>query len=336
MTLPRTAADVLRDHVLSEIECIDRMYLNCYVPQLQYPKGLIGFLRSQLGMTVGSTAPFGAVTNAFNRAVERFAAVRNLPVIHLKKGQRKDDIMHEHLARFQGREGILFIGWAQEKVNIFRTETRRDAQGATYPWIVSATGVVKQWYFYCVDADFGPFFIKFCTYFPYTARLCINVHHWAQRQAAGEGLRFEVLDNAFGEVEDADAVQAICDSFDGSHIRALADKWMAILPHPFSPGQQAAGYCYELSILQAEFSLTQILDRPVSGRIFFDQLIRDNLAIGRPDQVGLIFNRQIRRRGKHPTPGVFRTRVITDQVTPSLHVDYQTTSIKQYQNYLQP
>jgi len=151
MTLPRTAADVLRDHVVSEIECIDRMYLNCYVPRLQYPKGLIGFLRSQLGMTVASTAPFGAITNAFNRAVQRFAAVNSIPVIHFQKGERKDDIMHKHLARFQSTEGILFIGWAQEKANLFRTETRHDARGASYPWIVSATGVVKQWYFYCVD-----------------------------------------------------------------------------------------------------------------------------------------------------------------------------------------
>lgn len=331
MTLPRTAADVLREHVVSEIECIDRMYLNVYVPKLQFELGLIGFLHRQLGMTVNSTAPFAAITNAFNRAIQRFAAVSDIPVIRLEKGVRKDDVMHEYLARFSGAEGILFIGWAQEKVKLFRTETRHDAQGARYPWIVPATGVVKQWYFYCVDEDFGPFFLKFCSYFPYNGRLCINVHHWAQRQAAREGHRFEVLDNAFGTMDDADAIQEICDSFDGRHIRALLDKWMTILPNPFTDEQRAAGYDYELSILQAEFSLTQVLDKPVSGRIFFDQLIRDNLAIGRPDLVGLIFDRRIIRRGAHPTPGVFRTRVITEDVTPSLHIDFQSTSIKQYQ-----
>src|SRR6478672_4938100 len=94
----------------------------------------------------------------------------------------------------------------------------------------------------------------------------------------------------------------------------------------------AAGYRYELSILQAEFSLTQMLDKPVSGRMFFEQVIRDNLDIGRPDQVSLVFDRQLRRRGPHPTPGRFRTRVITSGVTPSLHVDYKHTTIKQYHN----
>jgi hypothetical protein len=76
----------------------------------------------------------------------------------------------------------------------------------------------------------------------------------------------------------------------------------------------------------AEFALTQVLDRPVSGRIFFEQVIRENLDIGRPGQVQLIFDRRVSRR----TPGRFRTRVITEGVTPSLHVDYKRSRIKQY------
>ncbi|MFD0507848.1 hypothetical protein ACFQ0G_43970 [Streptomyces chiangmaiensis] len=99
---------------------------------------------------------------------------------------------------------------------------------------------------------------------------------------------------------------------------------------PFSPADRAAGYRYDLSILQAEFSLTQMLDRPQSGRIFFEQVIRDNLDLGRPDQISLIFDRRIFHRGPRPTPGTFRTRVLTDGVIPSLHVDYKTSRIKQY------
>ncbi len=105
---------------------------------------------------------------------------------------------------------------------------------------------------------------------------------------------------------------------------------MAILPNPFTRRGPDAGYRYQLSILQAEFSLTQMLDNPVSGRVFFEQVIRDNLDIGRPDQVSLIFDRRLMRRGPRQTPGRFRTRVITDGVTPSLHVDYKHATIKQY------
>jgi len=126
------------------------------------------------------------------------------------------------------------------------------------------------------------------------------------------------------------ALQAICDRLGPEQIDALLRKWLAILPHPFNPADRDAGYRYDLSILQAEFSLTQMLDQPVSGRVFFEQVIRDNLDLGRPDQVGLIFDRRIHRGRKRPTPGRFRTRVITAGVTPSLQVDYKHATIKQY------
>jgi hypothetical protein len=108
-------------------------------------------------------------------------------------------------------------------------------------------------------------------------------------------------------------------------IDALLRKWLARLPHPFTAADRAAGYRYEVSILQAEFSLTQMLDRPVSGRIFFEQVIRDNLDIGRPDQVGLVFDRRIVTKGRRKTPGRFRTRVLTTGVTPACTSTTSTT-----------
>ena len=197
-----------------------------------------------------------------------------------------------------------------------------------YPWIVAATAMVNFFYFYGIDEDFGPFFLKFGSYFPYTARLCINGNEYAKRQATKAGIGFTALDNGFATVTDVPGVQAICDGMTEEVIDALLRKWLSRLPHPFTREDRAAGYHYQLSVLQAEFSLTQMLDKPVSGRIFFEQTIRDNLDIGRPDRVSLIFNRQVRRN----TPGVFRTRVITDTVTPSLHIDYKNCRIKQYHN----
>jgi hypothetical protein len=125
-------------------------------------------------------------------------------------------------------------------------------------------------------------------------------------------------------------LQRICDRLTQAKIDGLLRKWLKILPHPFTTADRAAGYRYDISILQAEFSLTQMLDRPLSGRILFEEIIRENLDLGRPDQVGLIFDRRIVRKGPHATPGRFRTRVLTDGVTPSLHVDYKHSKIKQY------
>ncbi len=332
MTIPRSVADVLTTHTLFEVECIDRMYLNVYVPGLQYAPGLVAYVHRQLGLPVASTAPLARITDRFSAAVHRFADTRHIPWVDFARGQRKDDVMHEYLEQFTAPEGVVFVGRAQERTPLFRTEKRRDADGKSYPWIVKTTGMVNHYYFYCVDADFGPFFLKFCSYFPYNAKLCINGHHWAQRQAARAGLGFTALDNAFAAVDDPVALQAICDRLTGPRIDALLRKWLAILPDPFTDTDRDAGYRYDLSVLQAEFSLTQMLDAPVSGRVFFEQVIRDNLDLGRPDQVTLVFDRRLMRRGPRATPGRFRTRVMTEGVTPSLHVDYKHTTIKQYHN----
>ncbi|MGB8963087.1 MAG: hypothetical protein WCC38_14165 [Pseudonocardiaceae bacterium] len=330
MTLPRTVSDVVAEHVSFEVACIDRMYLNVYVPGLQYAAGLVAYVHQQLGLPIASTAPLAKITERFSAAMHRFAGDQEVPWVDFARGQRKDDVMAEHLAEFTAAEGVVFIGRAQEKTKLFRTEKRRNGEGAAYPWIVPSTGLVNHFYVYAVDADFGPFFIKFCSYFPYNAKLCLNGHHWAQRQATRAGLAHTAMDNAFAAVDDPAALQAICDGLGPAQIDGLLRKWLARLPHPFSASDRAAGYRYDLSVLQAEFSLTQMLDKPVSGRIFFEQVIRDNLDIGRPDQVSLVFDRRVHRRGQRPTPGRFRTRVITEGVTPSLHVDYKHTTIKQY------
>jgi hypothetical protein len=329
MTVARSAGDVLSDHTVLEIESIDRMYLNVWVPRLTYGAGVQGFFVGHRGHHFASTALMDPITKAFVADIRGFVAARGLELVSFGK-ERKDDVAQEFLARFSGAEGVLFVGRAQEKALVWRTQRRYNQAGEPYAWLVRSTAFINYFYFYCLDEDFGPFFIKFSTYFPYTAKLCINGNEWAKRQAAKAGIGFEALDNGFAAVDDAAGLQAICDRLGPEQIDALLRKWLRILPNPFTDEDEAAGYRYEPSILQAEFSLTQMLDAPVSGRIFFEQVIRDNLDIGRPDHVTLIFDRRILNGRKRKTPGRFRTRVITDGVIPSLHVDYKNTKVKQY------
>jgi hypothetical protein len=331
MTLARSAADVLADHVTFEVESIDRMYLNVWVPRLAYGGGVWGFFVGHRGHQYASTALMDPMTKDFVADIHGFVAARGLELVHFTKGQRKDELTQQFLAKFTEDEGVLFVGRAQEKAGVWRTQRRHNtASGGSYAWLVRSSAFINFFYFYCVDADFGPFFLKFSTYFPYTAKLCINGHEWAKRQAAKAGIGFEPLDNGFSSCDDLPRLQAICDRLGPAHIEALLRKWLAILPNPFTPEDEAAGYRYELSVLQAEFSLTQMLDQPVSGRIFFEQVLHDNLDIGRPERIGLVFDRRIIRTGPRATPGQFRTRVITEGVTPSLHVDYKNAKIKQY------
>jgi hypothetical protein len=325
--IQQSVAEILREHVVLELEGIDRMYLNLYVPQLQTEAFVARFFKKHRGALFASSALMEPMSSAFRREIDRFVERENVPVVSFAKGQRKDDVAKEHLARFKQKEGVLFFGKAQERARAFRTEKRRSpVSDKVYPWIVRSTAMVNHYYFYCVDEDFGPFFIKYCSYFPYTGKLCINGHEWLKRQLEKQGIAYTALDNGILSCEDPERMQKIADSLNADKIYDLAKKWQHRLPFPFTAEDQAAGYQYNLSILQAEFSLTQVLNQPVTGRIFFEQVIRENLDIGRPDHVQLVFDRRITKR----TPGSFRTRVITEGVTPSLHFDYKGTRIKQY------
>jgi hypothetical protein len=327
MSVPCTVAEILREHVTLEVEGIDRMYLNVYMADLQREQGVVWFLRHHRGHPFASSALMDPISKAFIAAIEEFVKQQRVPLLSFAKGQRKDDIAAEYRAAFTDTEGVLFVGKAQEKTPVFRTEKRTNpTTGKKYPWIVRSTAMVNHYYFYGIDEDFGPFFLKFCSYFPYNAKLCLNGHEYVKCQLAKEGITYEALDNGILSCADPQRLQQICDGLCADKIDALLRKWLARLPHPFTPEDRAAGYRYEISILQAEFSLTQVLDRPLTGRIFFEEVIRENLDIGRPDQVQLIFERRITRQ----TPGRFRTRVLTEGVTPSLHIDYKGCRIKQY------
>jgi hypothetical protein len=267
----------------------------------------------------------------FVARMEHYAEQRQVPVVPFDrppyKGRKKDHIAQEYIARQGTKEGVMFLGKAQEKTHVCRTERRRSPDGqSTYPWIVKSTAMVNQYYWYIFDEDFGPFFLKFGSYFPYNAKGCLNGHEWLKRQLTQAGVKHEALDNGLLGCSDPRRAQVLADSLSAAKIDALVRKWLKVLPHPFTTADRRAGYRYEPFIWQGEFSLTQVLDRPLSGRVFFEEVIRENLDLGRPDQVALIFGKRVTRR----TPGWFRTRVLTAGVMASLHLDYFWNRIKQY------
>jgi hypothetical protein len=317
----------LDEHVGLDIEGIDRLYLNLYQPRLQTGGGVVAFFKGHRGAQVASTTLMGPMTRAFAAAVQAFAKREGVEVVRFEKGQRKDEETQRRLKDFGATEGLLYIGVAQERCSTFRVTKRfSERTGTSFPWLYRSTVMCNQYYFYIVDEDFGPLFIKFSSYFPYTARACLNGHEYAKCQLRNEGIAFAALDNGVRSCADPQRLQQINDALDVERIEAVVRKWLARLPQPFTDADHAAGYNYDISILQAEFARTQVFDRPLSGRHLFEEVIRENLDLGRPDQVSLIFDRRITRR----TPGRFRTRVITHGVTPSLHSDYKSTRIKQY------
>ena len=235
MSLPRSVTEVLKQHVTLEVEGIDRIYLNVYQPRLQTDRGMAAFFRFHRGATFASSALTDPISESFIATVDCFVKQEQIPLITFTKGQRKDDITQEYRLRFNGTEGIVVVGKAQEKIPAFRTEKRRNPQrGQKYLWIVRTTAMVNHYCFYGIDKDFGPFFLKICTYFPYNAKLCIHGHDYVKQQLAKEGIPFEALDNGVLNCANPTRLQLLCDGVSAHKINALLRKWLARTP-PFTP-----------------------------------------------------------------------------------------------------
>ena len=164
MKLRPSVASVISEHVVFELESIDRVYLNVYVPRLQREAGVAAFFRFHRGHLFASSALMDPISKDFVARLDRFAKQQRVPLVQFRKGERKDDVAAEYLKKFKGQEGVLFIGKAQEKTRVFRTERRRNSKtGATHPWLTRSTAMVNTFYIYGVDRDFGPFFLS-CRY----------------------------------------------------------------------------------------------------------------------------------------------------------------------------
>jgi hypothetical protein len=328
-----TVNEVLGGHVVLDIECLDRVYLNAYVPILQSSGQVVAFMTQHLGMPIPSPALMEKISTRFRRAVESFAEANSIPWVRFGKDDRKADVMAPYLRRAAatGRSQVAAVGVAQEFQRVWAAYQRDTATAAPQYTFAKTDRRVTCYYFYLWDEDFGPAFIKVCAYFPYPAKIWVNGHEWAKRQAARAGLSFTELSNGFAACGEPAALQEICDRLGPGTIEVFAQRWLHRLPMPFGPADQRDGYWWEISMRQVEVSRTLVLDAPRRARAFFEALIADNLDVGRPANVEIIFNRHIRR----DTPGVFRTAIDRPTVGPDtggvvLNLFYKHSRVKQY------
>ena len=325
-----TVNDVLDGHEVLDLECLDRIYVNGYVPNLQVGGQVASFLTQHLGNPIPSPAILEKIGTGFRRAVRSFAADNEIPVVQFGKDDRKIDVMRPYLAAqaATGRPGVAAIGVAQEFARVFLATKHTGQTTGVWFSFTKADRRVTCYYFYVWDDDFGPTFVKVCAYFPYPVKIWINGHEWAKRQAAKAGIEFAELSNGFASATDPAALQAICDRFGPATIGVFAERWWSRLPLPLTEHDRAAGYWWELSMRQVEVSRTLVFDAPRRARGFFEALVADNLDIGRPEVIELIFRRG-QPRGR-PAAGQFKTKIVTYGTEVNVNAFYRHSRIKQY------
>ncbi len=328
---PVTVNDVLDGHVQLDLECPDRVYLNGYLARVQVGGQVVQFLRHR-GFPVPSPACLQQIGDAFRRSVASYADANHIPMVRLKSTDRNIDLMRRYLdsAARQRRSQVAAIGVAQEPQRVFIAR-QRDTDPTKPPQFSfdKKDRRVTVFYFYLWDADFGPAFVKVCTYCPWPIKVWVNGHEWAKRHATQAGLEFTELSNGFATCEDPETLQGICDRLGPGPINVFFQRWLSRLPLPLTPADAHAGYWWELSMAQVEVSRTIVFDAPQHARGFFEALLADNLDLGRPDTIEIVFDRQI-RGGKRAPGGQFKTKLVTRGTEVTINAFYRHSRIKQY------
>ena len=323
-----TISSLLSDHVSLQVRSVDRILLAGYVPRLQCDGQLVTFLNERAGGSIPSPAILGKVGSAYVDEINRFAKANGIPVVRFTKADVTEDVARPHMqaAAREGRTGVVMLGVAQEKAFAWRGWRDGGPDGHPHFQFARQAVFVNHYYFYILDPQWGPSFIKTNAYAPYPVWVYLNGHEWAKRQAEHQGIQYVPLDNGFRACDQAGRLAGICDSLSEQDIYAFCDRWMRdVLPSPFTRAERGR-YGYRYSVRQLELSDTRVFDRPHAGRAWFEQTIRDQLDIGRPDKVQIIFERKITKK----TPGRFQTKVITKGAEPVIQAHYKHSKVKQY------
>jgi len=239
-----TVNDLLDGHVGLDIECLDRIYLNGYVPNLQVSGQVVTFLTRHLGNPVPSPAIFDQIGQRFRRAVASFADANDIAVVRFSKDDRKIDVMGPYLqaAAKAGGSRVAAIGVAQEFAPVWTGYQRESTSPVPQFTFAKAQRRVTCYYFYVFDDDFGAGFVKICSYFPYPVKVWVNGHEYAKRQATKAGIEYTALSNGFAACTDPAALQSICDGLGPRQIQAFCNRWLGRLPVPLGGEQEVAGY----------------------------------------------------------------------------------------------
>jgi len=292
------------------------------------------FCEVHLGQPIASPVVIQKIGNRFRRDVGHFAEAHDIPILHLKKPDRSrwDDRKLDHVrpyleqAEREGRFGVVAIVAVQEFQWVFSAKDRSKEKGVAWFDFVKENRRVGVYYFYVIDPEFGPGFVKIVTYFPYPAKVWVNGHEWAKRQAQKGGLTFSSLANGFASCADPGHLQRICDHFGPEDLQGFFDRQMALIPTPLTTDDRVAGYWWELSMRQVEVSRTLVFDDPRRARGFFESLVADNVGIGRPQEVAMVFARRLSRPTKHP----YRTRIFDPGTEVKIDFTYKHSRVKQY------
>jgi hypothetical protein len=312
-----------KNHIRFHYACFDRILLNGLIQPFQQPERVIGFFSNYRNQFPVSRKVLTDIADQFHGWVQSRSQTWQAPILEAPE-ERRDQFMEPYFHK-ANPDQIVAIVKAREPARIMvaignNKQNRWHLQMAQR-WVV-------HYNFYVNDAHWGKMFVRMCPYLPFSARLCLNQHHWLANQLEKEGMVFTKCSNAFLKCSNFQRLQQVADSLTPKDLLACGQKWLAAFTPFFTQQERKHSGCqHRLFFAQVEYCHNLIFSRRTALDELGDRLLDANRTIGRPDKITVIFGRKVTRRYR----GKLQTEIEDMHLpNPVIRSHYGHGFIKQY------
>ena len=311
------------DSIRFGYRCFDRILLNGLIQPFQQPERVVGFFTSYRQLYPVSRDVLRGAAEQFQTWVKERAEGWGAPIVEAPKG-RRDEFVEPY---FKGAkpDQVVVILKAREPARIMTAIGDR----RTNRWHLQiAERWVVQYNFYVNDRCWGRMFVRMCPYLPFSARVCLNQHHWLANRMRAEGIDFEQSSNAFLRCNTPERLQQFADALTAQDLSRCSCKWLARLTPFFSDTERRQAGCqHRLFFSQVEFCDNLIFYRRAALDKLGERLLDANRTIGQPNKITVIFGRKITKQHH----GKLQTEIEDMHLpNPVIRSHYRNGFIKQY------
>ena len=312
-----------KDSIRWHYRCFDRILLNGLIQPFQQPERVVGFFNTYRQVYPVSRQILRGVAEQFQSWLTDWSEKRDIPVLEPPDG-RRDDFVAPYFRRARP-DAVVVVLKAREPARILTAVGNSKANR----WHLQiANRWVTQYNFYINDRQWGRMFVRICPYLPFSARVCLNQHHWLANRMHEEGIDFKQCANAFIKCAAPERLQQLADALTPRDLVTCGQKWLARLTPFFTARERAQSGCqHRLFFSQIEFCDNLIFDRRAALDKLGQRLLDANRTIGQPNKITVIFGRRISKRCR----GKLQTEIEDMNLpNPVVRSHYGNGFIKQY------
>jgi hypothetical protein len=325
LTTQEQAMNTFCEHHKNNIKfayrCFDRILLNGLIQPFQQPERVIGFFNAYREGQRVTRGRLRDIAEQFGNWVKNRCQKWGAPILDAPEGRRDDFV--EPYFKHAHNDKVVVILKAREPARIMI------AIGSQERWHLQlAQRWIVQYNFYINDRNWGRMFVRICPYLPFSARVCLNQHHWLAKHLGSEGIDFKQCSNAFLNCSHPQKLQELADSLTANDLLSCGQKWLACLTPFFKESERKSCGCqHRLFFSQVEYCDNLIFHRRAALDQLGNRLLDANRMIGQPKKITTIFGRRITKYYKGKLQTVIED---IDLPNPVIRSHYGNGFLKQY------